>query len=334
VTTKVRARLLVASHRRFAAARCLSALALGVSLLSMTHCAGSSASSGAQTRGAGQSALARIAGSRWTWVEAECNDGALDLARLGFEREFTLDLREDEGSLLLTFDTELVTAGCSATSVWLARPAGDAELWQLEPQAVVSEPPDGECGARERDATLGTLRMSSDVFEIVTHRSSWCRGFDARFVYRRAPPRRLSPRDVVVRYVAHFNRGDASAVADLFVDSGALVEPFTRTDDGNYKRHEGRARVQDWYENAFRSAPWHALRLLSLSSGAETGHLIAQWEYMDPHLSEPLSGRNLFVVAGGEIYETEIQLVSDPKPQGEAAGPESAPGNPAAAQGG
>jgi len=314
----------VASHRRFAAARrlCALALVLGLSLFSSVHCAGSNASSGAQATGGAQATLARIAGSRWTWVEAECNDGALDLARLGFEREFTLDVRE--GSLLLTFDTELVTAGCSATSVWLARPAGDAELWQLEPQAVVSEPPDGECGARERDATLGTLRMSSDVFEIVTHRSSWCRGFDARFVYRRAPARRLSPHDVVVRYVAHFNRGDARAIADLFVDSGALVEPFTRTDDGNYKRHEGRARVRVWYENAFSSAPWHALRLLALSPGAETGHVIAQWEYMDPHLSEPLTGRNLFVVAGGEIYETEIQLVSDPKPRSEAGSPETA----------
>jgi hypothetical protein len=299
----------------------------------LASCAGGGAASGTATMGGtapalrggaslgpSDSALSRIDGSRWTWVEAECNDGALDLARLGFEREFTLDVQEREGSLLLTFDTELVTAGCSATSVWSARPAGDAERWLLQPQAVVSVPVEGECGARERDATLGTLRMSADVFEIVTQRSSWCRGFDARFVYRRAPARRLLPRDVVTRYVAHFNRGDANALADLFVDSGALVEPFTRTGDGNYKRHEGRGRVRAWYANAFASAPWHALRLLSVAPGGDDGHVIAQWEYMDPHLSEPLVGRNLFVVAGGEIYETEIQLVSDPKVKTETGG--------------
>lgn len=299
----------------------------------VTSCAG--AGGGASALASPYSALSRIDGSRWTWVEAECNDGALNLARLGFEREFTLDVRGREGTLLLTFDTELVTAGCSATSVWIARPAGDAELWQLEPQAVVSVPAEGECGARERDATLGTLRMSADVFEIVTQRSSWCRGFDARFVYRRAPARRLLPRDIVTRYVAHFNRGDANAVAGLFVDSGALVEPFTRTDDGNYKRHEGRARVRAWYANAFASAPWHALRLVALAPGAEAGHVIAEWEYMDPHLSEPLVGRNLFVVAGGEIYETEIQLVADPKVKREASGPAPAASSGAApAEGG
>jgi hypothetical protein len=260
------------------------------------------------------SALSRVDGSRWTWVEADCNDGDLDLAQLGFEREVTLDVRAAEGTLLLTFDTEIVAQGCATTSVWLANPTGEADLWKLEPQAVVAVPPDGECGARERDGTLGTLRMSTDLFEIVTQRSNWCRGFDARFVYHRAPPERLEPRHVVARYVAHFNRGDAGGLAELFVDSGSLVEPFTRTDDGNYKRHEGRARVQAWYESAFASASWHALRLLSIAPGAADGHVIAEWEYMDAHLSQPFAGRNLFVVAGGEIYETEIQLVTDPAP--------------------
>jgi hypothetical protein len=50
---------------------------------------------------------------------------------------------------------------------------------------------------------------------------------------------------------------------------------------------------------------------------------------MDPHLSEPIVGRNLFVVAGGEIYETEIQLVSDPRPSDEQSG--AAPASAAAA---
>jgi hypothetical protein len=35
---------------------------------------------------------------------------------------------------------------------------------------------------------------------------------------------------------------------------------------------------------------------------------------MDPGLEAPLHGRNLFVIAGGEIYEAELQLVDDPRP--------------------
>ena len=70
-----------------------------------------------------------------------------------------------------------------------------------------------------------------------------------------------------MRYAAAFNRRDADAMAALFVDTGALVEPFTRTDDGNYKRHEGRAAVRAWYASAFASAPWLALRLLAIEPG-------------------------------------------------------------------
>jgi hypothetical protein len=255
--------------------------------------------------------LTALDGSRYVWVEADCNDGPLDLAKLGFERE--LQVQASPSALLLTFDTELITAGCTATSVWLARPAGQAELWSIEPQAVVTQPPEGDCGARERDATLGSVRAAGDLLELVLQRSAWCRGFDARFVYRRTEPAQLGELQLVARYVAHWNRSDAAALSSLFVDGGALIEPFTRTDDGNYKRHEGRAEVRAWYESAFASSAWHAMRLLQVTPGTTAGHVTADWEYMDARLAQPLVGRNLFVIAGGEIYETEIQLVSDPR---------------------
>lgn len=261
--------------------------------------------------------LSELDGQRYLWVEADCNDGALDLARQGFERE--LWITATPHALRFTFDTEIATAGCSATSVWLAQPTNEVDLWQLEPQAVVTTPEGRECGARERDATLGSLRAASDLLEIVVQRSAWCRGFDARFVYRRSDPAQLDLRQLVSRYVAHWNRGDAEALSRLFVDGGSLIEPFTRTDDGNYKRHHGRAALRVWYQSAFDSTRWHALRLLALTPGQSPGHVTAEWEYVDPRLSEPLLGRNLFVIAGGEIYETEIQLVSDPKPSREEA---------------
>jgi hypothetical protein len=266
-------------------------------------------------------ALARISGSRWQWLEAECNDGALDLARLGFERALTLDVAQ--GTLTLTFDTELATTGCTSTSVWLAKPSTDNQGWRFEPQAVVALPADADCGAVEREPADGSVRVFGETLELVTQRSPWCRGFDARFVFRRVEPRRLSASDIVMRYAAAFNRRDADAVAALFDEGASLVEPFTRTEDGNYKRHEGRPAVRAWYASALASTPWSALRLLAIESGASTdanadsagNHVIARWEYMDANLAEPLHGRNLFVIAGGEIYEAELQLLEDPKPK-------------------
>jgi hypothetical protein len=255
-----------------------------------------------------------LAGSRWVWLDAECSDGALELGSVGLERTLGVEI-SPRGVVQLTFDSELAASGCSATSVWSVTPTQRAARWRFAPEAVVALPPDGRCGADEREATEGTLRMLGDVLEVVVYRSQWCRGFDARFLYRRSTPDQLTPRALAARYIAHWNRGDAAAVAQLFVDDGALIEPFTRTDDGNYARHQGRAEVQAWLDRAFASSPWLALRLLSFEPGAGPGQWIATWDYMDANLATPLRGRNLFVIAGGEIFETELQLVAEPLPK-------------------
>src|SRR5690349_18659853 len=190
---------------------------------------------------------------RWEWVDAECSDGALQLGSVGLER--TLDIAHDpRGDLLFTYDNRVTTEGCERTSVWRVAYA-KAGRFSFEPQAFVSLPDGRACGADEREATDGTLRSTGDMLEVVAARSPWCRGFDARFVYRRGPAPRLSPTEIAVRYVAHWNRGDAASVAELFADEGSLVEPFTRTDDGNYARHQGRDQVRAWLERASSSTP-------------------------------------------------------------------------------
>lgn len=262
--------------------------------------------------------VAEFAVGRFEWVQAECNDGALDLAALGFER--SLAVQAQAGSLLLTFDTVLATTGCAQTSVWQAKPAAQSEGWHFEPQALVGLPPGAECGAVEREPVDGSLRIDGDELEVVTHRSPWCRGFDARFVYRRVESRLLSPQEVVVRYIAHFDRGDADSVARLFEAGASMVEPFTRTADGSYARHEGREALRGWYASAFSGASWHGMRLLGLETRGQ-GQLVANWEYMDANLAEPLRGRNLFLIAEGEIYETEVQLVTDPVLKSNAQAP-------------
>lgn len=260
-----------------------------------------------------------LSGSHWVWLDAECSDGALELGSVGLERTLAIDIT-GQGVVQLTFDSQLATAGCSATSVWTVNPTQRSARWRFVPEALVALPPGGQCGAEERAPTDGTLRLLGDVLEVVIYRSQWCRGFDARFLYRRSTPEQLEPRALAARYVAHWNRGDAAAVAQLFVDDGALIEPFSRTDDGNYARHQGRAEVQAWLERAFASSPWQALRLLSFEPGSDEGQWIATWDYMDANLASPLRGRNLFVMAGGEIYETELQLVADPVAKKEEEG--------------
>jgi hypothetical protein len=279
-----------------------------ISLLNVAACRGHGKSAEAAVRSA-RDVVAEFAPGRFEWVEAECNDGALDLAALGFER--SLSVQAQAGSLLLTFVTRLATRGCAQTSVWQAKPANEAELWHLDPQALVGLPPGAACGAVEREAIDGSLRIEGDELEVITHRSPWCRGFDARFVYRRVETRALSPQEVVIRYIAHFDRGDADSVARLFEANASMVEPFTRTPDGSYARHEGREALRGWYASAFSGASWHAMRLLGLET-RDQGQLVANWEYMDANLAEPLRGRNLFLIAEGEIYETEVQLVTDP----------------------
>ena len=297
------------------------AAVIGLMSLWLASACGSAAQSPWETVGKG--GRGGLAGSRWVWLDAECSDGALELGSVGLERSLGVEI-SPRGVVQLTFDSELAATGCSATSVWTVTPTQRAARWKFAPEALVALPPDGVCGAEERETTEGTLRMLGDVLEVVIYRSQWCRGFDARFLYRRSSPEQLTARALVARYVAHWNRGDAASVAALFVDDGALIEPFTRTDDGNYARHRGRTEVQAWLERAFASSPWTALRLLSFEQGAGEGQWIATWDYMDANLGAPLRGRNLFVIAGGEIFETELQLVADPLPKPAAAPDDSA----------
>jgi hypothetical protein len=269
---------------------------------------------------------ARLDGSRWSWVEAECSDGALELGRVGLDRE--LSVQADGEALRLIFETELATDGCYSSAEWSAKPSAGESNWRFKPRALLTLPPDAQCGPVEHKATNGTLRVLGDQLEMVTQRSGWCRGFDARFVYRRSQARPLSERQVVARYAGAFNRRDADGMAQLFAASGSLVEPFTRTEHGNHARHEGRDAVRKWYASAFESAAWLGMRVTSITKGRSAGHVIADWDYMDAHLARPLRGRNLFVIAGGEIYETEVQLVDDPQPLPENVRNHAAPAPP------
>jgi len=249
---------------------------------------------------------------RYTWVDAHCSDGEMDLAGVGFER--TVEVERRTGAVLLTFDTALATEGCRSLSVWTARPEKERYLYTLVPEASVGLPAGSVCGAQESATTMGELHFAGDTLEIITQRSAWCRGYDAHFIYRATPPVALDGRELVTRYVAHFSRGDAVALAALFESRGALIESFSASPDGQPTRHEGRAAIRAYFERVFSSARWHAARLIAVSPGEGDNVFIADLEYMDSELSEPLRVRSSFVLAAGEIFESDTQLVTDPKP--------------------
>jgi hypothetical protein len=251
----------------------------------------------------------RVNVRHYVWTGASCSDGAIDLAALGFER--TLELERTPDAMLLTLETALATRGCRSTSVWKVSDATEGK--RIEPEAWVIRPSGDSCGLEERAAVLGTLRFLDERLEITTRSSPWCRGLDARFRYIEAPVPALDAERIAARYVAHFARGDADALARLFALDGSLIEPFSATEDGQLKRHEGRDAVRAYYQRAFASVPWQTARLLALEPDTATGAMIAEVEYMDGLLAEPLRLRIALVLAGYELLEAEMQLVTDPR---------------------
>ena len=253
-----------------------------------------------------------LADTRWAWVDAECIDGPLELGAIGLERE--LRVVRTEAALLFVYDDTLAVRGCTRTSFVRLEPAAGGHV-RFMPEVSITLPVDAKCGAAEAEPRGGVVRPWGDMLEVLVERSAWCRGLDARFTYRKLPPATLPPAQLVRHYVAHFNRRDAAATAALFAERGELIEPFSPSADGNLRRHVGRDAVRAWYEHAFASTEWLALQLTDLQPLGP--QLAAQWTYMDAGLVQPFAGRNLFVIAEGEIFQSEIQLLQAPIAIGE-----------------
>lgn len=291
-------------------ARILAAVS-GALLLSACGASGSSSANGT-------SPLQLPERSNYRWVSAQCVDGTLDLARQGFER--TLLLEQAGAGLRFTYETRLAQPACESTEIWSIQPDKASGLWQFVSDADVRLPPDAPCGAPVPvESGRGLVVAYGETLEELRFSSPWCRGFDVRFIYQRVPAPALTQRELVRRYVAHWNRRDPRGVADLFASNGTLIEPFSLSSDGVPVRHEGRASIETWLKQAFTSVPWLAIQLREIETLDERGQMLALWRYFDPKLAEPLMGRNLFVLAGDEVFTTELQLLSEPVPAGEAA---------------
>jgi hypothetical protein len=263
-----------------------------------------------------------VGGTRWNWIEAHCTEGPLDLAERGFAQE--LRVESDNQGLLLTYDQTFANESCTHTVVQRARPNADGRTFTMVEEVRIAQPPTDECAGSMEQERVGEVRRNGDLLEVLVQRSFvWCNGFEVRMVYAPMAPAMLEGDQIVRRYAAHFNRRDAARVAALFADSGSLVEPFHVTRTGGASRHDGRSAIRAYYEETFRGVEWLALKLENIEPAGQQGHLVADWKYIDPRVSEPFGGRNHFTIAAGEIFESRIEL-TEPPAEGDGAGEEGA----------
>jgi hypothetical protein len=260
-------------------------------------------------------------GTQWRWVEAHCTEGPLDLQARGFAQK--LRIQQDGESLLLTYDQVFATEQCVQTVVQRVSPPSEPGELVVQEIARVAVPSTPACfGTPEQTRPGEVRRVGTNGLEVLVQRSNWCGGFEVRMVYQRVTPELLTDEEIVRHYVAHFARGDAEHVAQLFAETGSLLDPFTITETGDPYRHDGRDAVLAWLREAFAGVPWRAMRVLSIEAGERPHTILLEWEYMDPRLAQPVRGRNHFTIAAGEIFETQIELLDVPVmvPTGGAAG--------------
>ncbi len=239
-------------------------------------------------------------GTQWRWAEAFCTEGPLDLQARGYAAK--LRVHEVDGGLTLVTDEQFATESCEHTVVQRAVPPQQGADWAMEEVARVAVPATRECFGQPEEPRPGEVRVRDGRLEVLVQRSRWCNGLEVRMVFERLPESLLTEDQIGRRYAAHFSRGDADAVAALFAETGSLLEPFTTTQTGDPYRHDGRAAVRTWFAETFATAPWRALRITDIDQGqAASGasQRIVTWEYMDPRLEAPLTGRTRFTIAAG-----------------------------------
>lgn len=272
----------------------------------------------------GQAQPSRIAtmptgvdGTSWRFVEARCTEGPLDLAPRGYGS--VLRIEGDESQLLLTYDSTFTAEGCVQTIVQRVTPPAEPGELQMEETARVAVPSTSACFGQPEPPRPGEVNRVGELLEVRVQRSRWCGGFEVTMTYAPARPSLLENDEVVRHYFADYTRGDAGRLSRLFAETGTLSEPFTVTPSGDPFRHEGRGNVETWFSEAFANTEWRAMRVTAVEPGATPQEVTARWEYMDSRLAEPLAGANVFTIAAGEIFESEIRLSGTPVLTGSAA---------------
>jgi hypothetical protein len=250
-----------------------------------------------------------LGGTEWHYVEAHCTEGPLDLSSRGFSSR--LRVEEEGEALLFYYMHNYANESCDQTVVQRVSPPSTPGELRMEEVARLSVPSTPACFGQPEPPRPGEVIHEGRRLEVLVQRSRWCGGFEVRFVYEQEMPRLMTSDELVRLYAVHFSLGHADQIANMFAETGSLLEPFTRTETGDPYRHDGREAVRTWYREAFASSAWRALRIVGVDRESER-QVALRWEYMDPRLAVPVSGRNTFTVAAGEIFESQITLDGAP----------------------
>lgn len=239
-------------------------------------------------------------GTQWSWVEAHCTDGPLDLR----ERDFSETLRVDavDDGLLLTRDQE-IDGDCSRTIVQRAL-RREERKWTMMEETRVYAPSTEACEGRPDPDRPGEVRLNGEFLEVLVQRSvAWCDGFEVRMVYAPREAKHLEPEALARHYVVELNRRDPEAISELFSEAGSVLDAYQRTAASTARRFEGRAAISGWYQSFFAGTEWSTLQLKSVEVKENGQQVVAHWMYMDPRVDEPLEGESRLTVGGGEIFE-------------------------------
>ena len=244
-------------------------------------------------------------GTHWKWVEAHCTEGPLDLASKGFSQHLAIEREGD--ALNLFYTQQFESTGCKETVVQRATPAKTALAEHKMTEEVRVIQPDSGCSGTGEADRPGDVRKRGDFLEVFVQRSMWCGGFEVRMVYAPTEPIDYDDDQLIRAYFVRLNLLDAGKVATLYAAEGAVVDPYTVTETGNATRYDGRVAVAEWYKEQFDASAWMAFRLTEIEK-ADNAKYAAKFEYMDPRLKEPSTGAVALTLAGGEVYESKLEL--------------------------
>ncbi len=239
-------------------------------------------------------------GTQWTWVEAHCTDGPLELRERDFSETVRVDAVDD--GLLLTRDQN-IDGDCVRTVVQRALKREERK-WTIMEETRVYAPATEECEGRPDPDRPGEVRMNGEFLELLVQRSiAWCNGFEVRMVYAPRETKHLDAAELGRHYVLELNRRDPKAIAELFSAAGSVLDAYQRTPASTALRFEGREAIAAWYEAFFAGTEWSTMQLESVEAKKGGQQVVVHWKYMDPRVEEPLEGESRLTVGGGEIFE-------------------------------
>lgn len=271
-----------------------------------------------ETRGpsATVAALSGLEDTLWSFKSVACAEGTPKAFPANFASFLRFKDQTSDSKVVgidFTYDETFAhgepATNCERTVFRTLKETG-SEFLSLEETGRMSIPQLPECFGTPDPKYPTTIEMKGRTIALHIHRADVCGGYESVWTYEPATPTVLTQQQMIRRYVAYLNLGDFDRVTSLFSSTGAFLEPFTYNRDNEPTRHEGHQAIKAWHEQSFGQLPWRALKAMAITQEAELSAdaYVLEWEYMDPRRVSPLKGKTHFILAGGEIFEAQIEV--------------------------